>query len=93
MLNLPDLEKRLDKALENETKESLTNWIKNKRNMKNQMVFFGESITQARQKGFQWMGAFCPNWGTSDFILTHRYISADKAVAVFTWEKKEATNG
>jgi hypothetical protein len=31
MLNLTDLEQRLDKALENETKESLTNWINNKR--------------------------------------------------------------
>jgi hypothetical protein len=41
MLNLNNLEKKLDEALALETKESLTNWLKEKR-LKKYLSSFGE---------------------------------------------------
>ncbi len=41
MLDLNNLEKKLDKALALETKESLTNWLKEKR-LKKYLSSFGE---------------------------------------------------
>jgi hypothetical protein len=37
MLNLKELEEKLDKALENESQESLTSWLQEKR-MKHQLI-------------------------------------------------------
>jgi hypothetical protein len=93
MLNLPELENRLDKALENETKESLTNWINKKRNMKNQMVFFGESRAEAIGKGNRWMDKFVGYENIKNFTGSTYWKSENKGVYVCTWEKKEDTNG
>lgn len=93
MLNLPDLEQRLDKALENETKESLTNWIKSKRNMKNQMVFFAETRPKAIQNGNEWIRSFVGFETIKSSEASCYFIRNDKACYVFTWEPKESANG
>jgi hypothetical protein len=60
-LNLDKLESKLDKALKNETKESLTEWLESKRNKK-------ETLEEASERCFKEMQALNPKGGLKEFI-------------------------
>ena len=46
MLDLKSLEKKIDNVLENETSESLSNWLLSKR-LKNYSAYLGEGIIES----------------------------------------------
>ena len=49
MIDLKKLEDNLDKALANETKESLTNWLNVQRNMKNEKTIHSKKLHESRK--------------------------------------------